>query len=231
MKKSYSKKQTLIIYKFKELILSTALLVTALLFLAGGAQATQITFDFSENTSPSNQKVFTDLGTGATLTVTALQTPAMIPARVTQTLTGLGVRIPGADSNPQLDSEGLNEALIFNISGVPGFRLEQILFGSFESGSDFSFYVDTIPPNMGEQILGPGFEPGSNPWDVSNDLSDAARTAYTSFVIKVNDVEGVEAFRIQEITASAVPEPTTMLLLGTGLVGLLGFSRKKFFKK
>jgi hypothetical protein len=29
----------------------------------------------------------------------------------------------------------------------------------------------------------------------------------------------------------AVPEPTTWLLFGTGLLSLAGFSRKKFFKK
>ena len=85
--------------------------------------------------------------------------------------------------------------------------------------------------NFGLDILINGVSTGNTAPDF---LNLYAFTVNTGFVAGVNtlsfvvqDVGGISGFRVGSISGSAVPEPSTLLLLGTGLVGLVGYNRRK----
>jgi len=49
--------------------------------------------------------------------------------------------------------------------------------------------------------------------------------------LNISDINVSRISHVGEFGTTPVPEPSTMFLLGSGLLGLVGYGRKKFFKK
>jgi hypothetical protein len=82
-------------------------------------------------------------------------------------------------------------------------------------------------------IVPPGtpFSPDLQSWIRNEDLAPDWLRIGTDIVGGAPPPTFNAVFSLSGETISAVPEPTTLLLLGSGLIGLVGYGRKKFFEK
>ena len=69
------------------------------------------------------------------------------------------------------------------------------------------------------------------PWTDWDFTASSAGTYTIKFGVANARDSGLDSWAYFDANVSTIPEPATMLLLGSGLIGLAGLGRKKFFKK
>ena len=131
---------------------------------------------------------------------------------------------PGfVESNPFPTTPGQWYTVEFDMAGNPDQEYDKALLG-VAVGSDL-LYLDEF---IFEQSLGSFSDMG---WQTKSFDFQADDLATILFFGDTTLGGGPWGAAIDNVRVAPVPEPATMLLLGSGLIGLVGLGRKKFFKR
>ena len=213
--------------RFNKLVFSIA----ALIVIASAgmtARADTITIVGRETGQASTATIVCDFNSQTnTLTFTVTNTSAITSPGSTSTITGIGFDLPplgnasasglNGFSGTQAASASANFTFSdADLGNVPGFNSAVLDFG-FITGNSGNFNGGTT---------GLGLEPGES---ASFTVSGAAFTGFTAAqicnAVFVRFQGGAAGSDVG--TPSSVPEPSSILLLGSALVGLGGYARRK----
>lgn len=161
---------------------------------------------------------------------------------LTQTATGVVTVNETLASGVAFVATGAGESIEFNLSGNPAITIGNITSGFASTGAATASTFGSFEYSLSCSGLscGPGASK-TNPGPLSFTVTDGAGVNVSDFVANTSgyfftsDVLGVTgntgnvAAKGGTTTPPAVPEPSSLLLFGTGALGAAGFLRRRFF--